>query len=67
MPEEIWGMPFWTFLSIVIVGGLIVIMTILYGVLWIMARNYRNKHGLHGNTKDYEEVVPSNPQGGKDV
>ena len=58
MPEEIGGMPFWTFLTITIVGGLIVILVILYGILWVLARNYRNKHNLHGNTKDYEDVLP---------
>ena len=57
MPEEIGGMPFWTFLSITIVGGLIVLMVILYGILWWLARRYRNKNGLHGNIKDYQDVV----------
>jgi hypothetical protein len=65
MPEEIWGMSFWSFLSIVIVGGLIILMTTLYGILWWMARNYRNKHNLHGDVKDYKDVVKGNDANGK--
>jgi heme/copper-type cytochrome/quinol oxidase subunit 2 len=56
MPD-IAGLSFWTFLTITIVGGLIVLFVILYGVLWFMARNYRNKHNLHGDAKDYEDVI----------
>ena len=62
MPEEIGGMPFWTFLTITIIGGLIVLMVILYVILWVLARRYRNKHNLHGNTKDYEDILPNKPE-----
>ena len=64
IPETIGGMPFWTFLTIVIVSGLIFIMTVLYVVLWGMARRYRTKNNLHGDIKDYANVVKE--EGDKD-